>query len=302
MPTQTRRDFLKLSTLAGAATLLPGASATAMASIPREFCIFTKHLQSLSFNQLAEVTAEMGAQGIEAPIRPGGQVEPERVEEDLPKLAEALRKSGLNITILTSGITEVSASQHTEKVLRTARALGVRRYRMGFCKYDLNRPIWPQLEAWGVKFKNLVALSREIGIQPLFQNHSGKDYVGAPVWDLFSLMKEYPASDWSFAFDIYHATVEGSKSWPLEVNLVREHIGAAYFKDFKWGPKGAETCPLGEGVVGREYITMLKKFGYSGPVSLHVEYLEDRAKDPGYLAEAVKATSRDLALLKNWWK
>jgi sugar phosphate isomerase/epimerase len=229
-------------------------------------------------------------------------VEPARVEEELPRLVEALKKVGCSLTILTSGITEASTAQHTEKVLRTAKALGVKRYRMGFCKYDLKQPILPQLDAWSAKFKTLIALSKEIGMQPLFQNHSGKEYLGAPVWDVFSIMKDYPAKDWAFAFDIMHATVEGSLSWPLEVNLVRDHIGVAYFKDFKWGDKKFTTCPLGEGVVSKDYVGMLKKSGYGGPVSLHVEYLDHRMKEPTYLAEALKATQRDFAVLKDWWK
>ena len=295
-----RRQFLQTSSLLSAAAVL-NVPAQAATTGPQEFLVFTKHFPGLSFERLADVVAGVGATGIEAPIRPGGHVEPAKVETELPKLVEALKQRKLTLGIMTTAITEVSAAQRTEQVLRTAKALGVPRYRMGFCKYDLSKPILPQLDAWGAKFKELIALSREIGIQPLFQNHSGKDYVGAAVWDVFSLMKDYPAKDWSLAFDIYHATVEGSKSWPLEVNLVRDHIGAAFFKDFKWGPKGAENCPLGEGAVSKDYVPMLKKSGYTGPVSLHVEYLEDKMKEADYLETAIKATQRDLALLKQWW-
>ena len=299
----TRRAFLKTcSTAASAAAVGVPILGNAAEPAKQEFCIFTKHLQGLEFKQIADIIASAGAAGVEAPGRPGGHVEPARIEDDLPKLMNVLQEAGLKMTILTSAITEVSDAQMTEKVLRTAKSLGVQRYRMGVCKYDLKQPIIPQLEALSPKFKELIALSREIGIQPLFQNHSGKDYVGAPIWDIFALIKDYPAKDWSMAFDIYHATVEGSKSWPLEVNLIRDYIGAAYFKDFKWGAKGAETCPLGEGVVSREYVAMLKKFGYSGPVSLHVEYLEGSAKDKDYVELAAKATKRDFATLKTWWK
>ncbi|MEY4484343.1 MAG: hypothetical protein RL693_1795 [Verrucomicrobiota bacterium] len=266
-----------------------------------DYCFFTKHLQGVEFDKLADIAAGIGVNGIEAPIRPGGHVVPERVEEDLPKLADALKKRGLKISIMTSGINEVSAEQNTEKVLRTAKAMGVNHYRMLYQKYDLTKPIMPQLDGWRSKFKDLIALSKEIGIQPLYQNHSGKDYLGAPVWDIYSIMKDYSPEEWSFAFDIYHATVEGSLSWPLEFNLVRDRIGVAYFKNFKWGAKKAEPCPLGDGVVNKDYAVMLKKINFTGPVSLHVEYLKGSIKDPGYLDEAIKATQRDFAVLKEWW-
>ena len=300
----TRRHFLKSATFASAAAALGPvlSSRAAAATAGQEFCFFTKHLGGLSYDEIADIAAGLeGMSGIEAPIRPGGHVEPVKVEEDLPKLAEQLKKRGLGITIMTSGINEVSAEQNTEKVLRTAKAVGVDRYRMNYNKYDLSKPIWPQLQEWKAKFKDLIALSKEIGIQPLYQNHSGKDYLGAPVWDVFTLMQDYPAKEWAFAFDFYHATVEGSLSWPLELNLVRDRLGAIYFKNFKWGAKKAEPCPLGEGVVGKEQVAMLKKIGFTGPISLHVEYLKGSVKDEGYLKEAIAATKRDFAVLKEWW-
>lgn len=306
----SRRHFLKSASLAGAATALAPilspqsvqAAAAAPAATSPDYCFFTKHLLGLPFDEVADIAAGLeGMKGIEAPIRLGGHVEPAKVEDGLPKLAEALTKRGLGITIMTSGINEVSQEQNTEKVLRTAKAVGIQRYRMNYNKYDLTKPIWPQLQEWKAKFKDLIALSREIGIQPLYQNHSGKDYLGAPVWDVYTLMQDYPEKDWAFAFDFYHATVEGSLSWPLELNLVRDRMGAVYFKNFKWGARKAEACPLGEGVVGPEQVAALKKIGFSGPISLHVEYLKGSVKDESYLKEAIAATKRDFAVLKEWW-
>ena len=96
----TRRHFLQTAAL-GAASLAIGSNAQA-AKGKHTLCAFTKHLQNLSFDQIADIAAEVGLDGIEAPIRPGGHVEPERVTEDLPKLAEALKKRNLEITIMTS--------------------------------------------------------------------------------------------------------------------------------------------------------------------------------------------------------
>lgn len=293
-----RRTFLhglSASALAGA---LPLKAAT---DSPRNrLCFFSKHLQGLSFDDIASVAAEVGVDGIEAPIRPKGHIEPERVPDELPKFVEALKKQGLEMTILTSGITEVSPEQHTESVLRTAAQLGIKRFRMGVTKYDLKQPIWPQLEAAKPIIKDLVALSRELGIQPLFQNHSGKDYMGAPVWDVYSLMRDYPPGELSFAFDILHATVEGGLSWPLHFQLVSDHIGAAYLKDFKWVGRKIETCPLGEGQVNPAYGKMLMESGYQGPISLHVEYLKGDAKDPAVLKSFRDAHQRDLGVVREW--
>lgn len=293
-----RRSFIRnLSALALTSPLMADAPKKKGANT---FCYFTKHLQGLSYDEIASVSAEMGVDGIEAPIRPKGHIEPEKVVDELPKFVDALKKQGLEMTILTSGINEVSAEQRSEEILRTAAKLGVKRFRMSYYKYDLKKPIWEQLQAVRPKIKDLVALCAEIGIQPLFQNHSGKDYFGAPIWDMYSIMREYPAPQFSFCFDILHATCEGGKSWPLEFNLVKDHIGAAYFKDFKWDGRKLVTVPLGEGQVDPEYGAMLMKSGYGGPISLHLEYLHGDAKDPAVLKSFREAHARDLRLLKTW--
>ena len=302
----TRRHFLKSTTALAASAFtaqssLLTAAAGEASSGGNEYCFFTKHLQGLSYSQIADIAADLGVQGIEAPIRPGGHIEPEKVEEELPKFVDELKKRGLKMMVLTSGINGVNAEQHTEKVLKTAKAVGVPQYRMNWYKYDLEKPIWPQLESFKPQLKDLVAFSKEIGIRPLYQNHSGKTNAGAPIWDMYSLIREYDPADCGFAFDIMHATVEGSESWPLEVGLVHQHIGCAYFKDFTFAGEKHATCPLGEGAVKKDYVKMLKKLGWSGACSLHIEYLKGKVKDPNYVEEAVKATKRDLAVLKEWW-
>ena len=303
---QNRRTFLTTAaTAAGAALISHPLAAAPSGKRMNKLCAFTKHLQGLSFDQIADIAAECGLDGIEAPVRPKGHVEPERIEEDLPKLAEALKKRGLEITIMTSGINQVSKEQNTEAVLRTAAKLGVKRYRMLYFKYDLTKPILPQLDEWRPMIKDLVQLSAEIGIQPLLQNHSGKDYFGAPIWDAFSIMKDYTPEQFSFAFDIYHATVEGGLSWPLDLALVGTHLGAAYFKDCKWIGRGkAEGVPLGTGQASPDFAKMLNKLAFTGPVSLHTEYMVEKgaqgAPSPEFVKASLEAFKRDLAVVKEW--
>jgi sugar phosphate isomerase/epimerase len=301
----TRRDFLKTASLgAGAlasAMVPPPGASSAEPSGHITFAVFTKHLLGQSPDRLADILAEAGVTAIEAPIRPKGHVEPERVVDELPKFVETLRKRGIEIAVLASGINAVTKEQHTEEVLRTARALGIKRFRMDWYRYDLRQPIWEQLEGFKPKLRDLVDLSRDVGILPCYQNHSGNNLVGAPVWDMAMLMRPYKPAELAWCFDIMHATIEGSLSWPIEVNLVRDRLAVAVFKNFVWSGKGHKDAPLGEGVVGKEYVAMLKRFNYSGPVTLHVEYLEGEVRDEGYASRAIAATKRDLAVLKSWW-
>lgn len=303
----TRRHFLKTAALGAAASALPEFTRAAEAATTgaTQFAMFSKHFIGLDYDHLADTLAECGIKAIEAPVRPKGgtHVDVEKVEDELPKLVEALKKRGVEIAVLTSGISAVSKEQHTESILRTAKALGIPRYRMDWYPYDFSKPIWAQLDELKPKLKELVSFSKEVGILPCYQNHSGNRNIGAAIWDMDYLMRDYKPSELAWCFDIMHANIEGQMSWPIEVNLVHEHIGVAYFKNIRWtaDAKGHEPAPLGEGVVNKSYVDLLKKLKWSGPVSLHIEYLKGKLKDEGYLQEAIAATKRDMAVLKSWW-
>lgn len=259
---------------------------------PNKLCAFVKFLQSLSFDELADVIAELGFDGIEATVRPGGQIPPERAEQDLPKLVEALGKRGLEITIMTTAVTRAD-DKLSQTVLRTAAALGVKKYRMGYYRYDLSQPIAAQLEALRPTVRDLAALNRELGIAAVYQNHSGSRNVGAPVWDLHELLGDIPPSEVGVAFDIRHATVEGGLAWPIHFQLMRPHLGAVYVKDFRWQGRRPENVPLGEGQVDPAFFGQLAKARFAGPVSVHVEYLPKAG-----VKENIEALRRDLATLR----
>ena len=58
--------------------------------------------------------------------------------------------------------------------------------------------------------------------------------------------------------------------------------------------------PLGEGQVDPAYGKMLMKTGYSGPISLHVEYLEGNPKDAAVLKGFRESHLRDMKTLHIW--
>jgi sugar phosphate isomerase/epimerase len=298
--TLNRRQFLKHAAMltAGAATLPATLSAATESPSPWQFCAFEKPLQFLNFDDLADLLAELGFNGVEAAVRPGGHVLPERVEEDLPKFVEALKKRGLEITILTSGINNVE-QPHTEKVLRTAAKLGIQRYRMLWWQYDLKQPIWPQVEAFRPVLKDLVALNREVGISGLYQNHSGPRTVGASLWDIYSLIKDYQPKDIGLAYDVYHAQVEGGLSWPTQFQLVKSHIMAVCVKDFDWAKGGLKSVPLGTGRLDQKIIPAIKEAKITGPMSIHVEYVPDDSRDKRVIQEALR---KDFETWRAWLK
>ncbi|QDT63489.1 sugar phosphate isomerase/epimerase family protein [Calycomorphotria hydatis] len=298
----SRREFLSLAAAAGMTALNPlpeGLLAEESAKPKTRFAAFTKQLQNLSFEQLAHEVNEIGLDGIEAPVRPGGHVLPERVEEELPQMAEALAKYNRDIMILTSGINSVD-DPYAERVLRTAKQLGIPQFRLAYYRYDKSQPLDKTLAEVKAKLTDLSAMCGEIGIQGIYQNHSGSQFVGSTIWDIHSVVKDLPQESIGLAFDIRHAVVEAGLSWPILYRRAKERIAAIYVKDFVWdGPK-VVNVPLGSGHVNSQFFNMLADDGYDGPFSLHVEYFE---KVPASEATKVgRAFFHDLAKLKNWWE
>jgi sugar phosphate isomerase/epimerase len=287
----SRRGFLTGS-LAAAAVACARPAAAREEPPAGPICAFTKFLQPLSYEQLAETIAELGFDGVEATVRAGGHVLPERVEEDLPKLVEALQNHGLDLTVMTSDVSRVD-QQHSEAVLRTAASLGIERYRMGYYTYDLQRPVRAQRDAYRPAIRELAAMNRELGLQGLYQNHAGARYVGATVWDFQELIQDIPPAEIAIAFDIRHAVAEAGFSWPVLLNLAEPHLGALFVKDFRWQGDRAENVPLGEGRVDRRFLTRVGRF--RGPISLHVEYLQRAGVEPN-----IAALGTDLATLRQW--
>lgn len=293
MNPMSRRQFFALSS----ALALAPRTAFSIPAKPK-ICVFTKALQELSYDELADRIADHGFQGIEAPIRNGGHIEPERVDEELPKMVEALKKRDLEITIMASSVNSLSQPL-TEKTLRVASSLGIQRYRMQYFIYESDKPIQKQLNEWKPQLKDLAALNRELGIQALYQNHAGAKYFGSALWDLEWALRGIPKKEIGVAYDIRHATVEGGLNWPTTFRLLRPKIAALYMKDFVWNGANVENTPLGAGRVDYpRLIEMVQSSEFSGPISLHVEYIDHR--DPKLIPDHLKAMAKDLETLKGY--
>jgi len=267
-------------------------------SAPRQpICVFTKPFNSLSFDALADRIAELGFDGIEAPIRKGGHVEPTEVEDGLPKLVEALRKRDLEITVMASDVNDPD-DPVTAKVLRTAATLGIRRYRMKYLKYDLSRSVIEQLDEWRPRFRDLAAMNHDLQIQAVYQNHASGTILGAALWDLKHVLEGIPVDQVGVAYDVRHATVEGGKCWPVTFNVIRPHIDTVYVKDFQWVGKQVQNVPLGKGQIDPRFFRILADSEFAGPIGLHEEYLDHRK--PELVPQHLAAIKQDLATLKAW--
>lgn len=298
-PIMNRRHFLKSSAaiLATAAVPASGAAAPAAAMPGFPQAVFTKFLEKLSADDLGRRIAELGISGIEAPIRAGGHIEPTEVAEKLPAFVDALARHQVAISILSSDISRADTA--AESLLRTAASVGIRRYRLAHFRYDLKKPIAPQLADVRARLKDLAAMNRELGVQGQYQNHRGNNYVGGPVWDMVHALEGIDPAQLGLAFDFAHATVEGANAWELNFRRAAPHVVAVYFKDYRLNGRQWSACPLGQGVVQPRAAALARQLlPATTPISLHIEYItgsgETRVRD------TIAAMKTDLATLNGW--
>src|SRR4051812_32066893 len=243
-----RRDFIKRTLTFSAATALTSGSLS-VRSAPdghvSPIVIFSKVYQSLnlSFRDAAALTAEAGLDGVDAVIRPQGEIEPEQAAERLPQYVEALRERQLRMPLTTTAISSPE-SPFAETILRTAKKLGIQSYRVGFVQSSEGAAKAKQLTETRAKLKALAALNKEVGIGALVQNHSpsGHEYLGGNLKDLYQLVEGFDPEQIGVAFDIGHALLVHGSEWESHFNRIKSSVRAVYVKDAKppnrWVPFG----------------------------------------------------------------
>ena len=309
----TRRDFLKQTTLAlGALPLIPATQveSTNETDIPfPDVYIFSKHLQFLNYTDMADAAVSMGFNGVDLTVRPDGHVLPDRVEDDLPKAVDVLKKVGFAPNLLTTAVGDARNATDI-RVLKTASKLGFQRYRMIWYRYDPKQLMPDSIQRFQGQLRALGELNKELNLTGCYQNHAGL-LVGASVWELHEMLKPADPAYMGVQYDIRHATVEGGLSWPNGLRLLQSRIKSIALKDFHWSKKDGvwtvQNVPIGEGMVDfKTYFRRLKQANLRVPVSLHVEYPMGGAEHGATRLsipqnELFAAMKRDLDRLKQLW-
>jgi len=308
----SRRKFIKSTFAAGALLPLAGADLFAAparkAAAPKVY-IFSKHLQFLNYDDMAAAAMEMGFDGVDLTVRPNGHVLPERVPDDLPRAAEAIKKAGATPFMMTTAVDDAN-DPIDRRLLETASKLGFRMYRMNWLSYPDDKPMPQAIEEYVNTMKQLGELNSQLQLNGFYQNHSGLQ-VGASMWELWQILKEADKEHLGVQYDIRHAMVEGGESWQNGLRLIHQHIKALTIKDFKWGTKagkwGVQDVPMGEGMIDfKNYVKLLRQYGVDVPISLHIEYplggVEHGATKISIDKKQVfAAMKKDLQFVKRLW-
>lgn len=244
--------------------------------------VFSKHLKDFSLEELAVLLPESGIRSLDLVVRPDGHVRPDQVESELPRCHELLSRAGIGIAMITTDITD-PGDPLARRILRTASALGITHYKIGYYRYAGFGTLREQRRQVAAALRGLSEINGEYGIRGGYHNHSNT-FFGASPADIAAVLEDLPAEWIGVYFDPAHAVIEGgTAAWEMGMDLVSNRIIMLSVKDFcrvgnKSGVGGGRQSsvkihPLEGGEVPWDRVLAnLCRCGFAGPISVHGEY------------------------------
>jgi sugar phosphate isomerase/epimerase len=294
----TRRQLLAAAAAgAGPAAAQAQAQYKAGGAKPRSkppVCLYSKQLAKVQYDELGKVLRDLGFDGCDLSVEPGGHVLPERAQGDLVRAVEAVTDVGLDVPMITTSITS-PADPNFRPVLAMAGFMGVPLFRPGVWRYDGTSEIDARIAQVHVEIAGLMSVGRSAGMAMGLRNVAG-DNVGGAVWDTSFMIRGMDPQWVGYDFDPGSATaVGGVDGWWVALRLALPRLKMATLNDFNWtkdasGAWKATPCPLGEGMVDwSKFFATLARAKFTGPLSIEMGYQP---------AKELDAIQRDLEFVR----
>jgi sugar phosphate isomerase/epimerase len=257
-------------------------------------CLYSKQLAKVAYDDLGKLLRDLGFDGCDLSVEPGGHVLPGHAQADLVRAILAVTDVGLEVPMFTTAITSPGDSD-LRLILGIGSFMGVPLFRPGVWKYDGTSAIEARLAQVQGEIAGLAAVGRAAKMAMGLRNVAG-DNVGSAVWDTNLMIRSLDPQWVGYDFDPGSAAaVGGSDGWWLALRLALPRLKMVALNDFNWtkdtgGAWKATPCPLGEGMVDwPKFFTALARAKFTGPLSIEIAYR------PAKEAEAI---ARDLEFVR----
>jgi sugar phosphate isomerase/epimerase len=258
--------------------------------------VFTKPWQNLEIDDLAELVAELGFDGIELPVRPGFQVEPETIEISLSNAVRVFKNKGLMIYSVAGDFdhrTAVACAEAGVPVLRT------------MLKLSPDMSYMESVEAFRGDARSigkaLVGSGTTIGLQ----NHCD-EFVTSSI-GIIHAIEHLAADEVSAVLDLGHTGLDGEME-EIAIDIAWSRLSMINLKNAIRIEDGIDSNGAIQWnrtwVAGREGFTSwdkvvaeLNKRSYKFPICLTAEY-KDESLNPLVGKAVIPPLKDDLAFLK----
>jgi sugar phosphate isomerase/epimerase len=272
-----------------------------------QIVMFSKHLGELSVAEAGRRVKELGFEGIDLTVRPGGHVVPDGVERALPEAVRQLKEIGLSVPMITTGIVGAD-DPATEAIMAAAASQGIRNLKLGYWPYRPFGALHAQLDAARKAMDGIEALAQKHDVRACIHSHSS-NCLSAVAGNIYFILRDRDPRNVGAFIDPGHMTFEGAGSgWMQGIDLLQQYLSMVAVKALGLYPeKNPETgdtrwrdriVPLREGMVRwREVWSCLKQLGFDGVVTFHSEYQGAHSWKDLTLEELIVQTREDLDYL-----
>ena len=257
-------------------------------------CLYSQALIDIPYIDLPMVVQDLGFDGVDLTVQPGGHVLPEKAGVSLMPALEAFTGVGLDVPMITTALTSLEDTT-AQDILGLASFIKVPFFRPGHWKFTGSPAIEMQLILVQRQVSGLAELARATGMVMGIHNFvEGTE--GAAVADINRVIRPMDARLVGYDFDAAYATVQGGAAgFAPALAQALPRLKMVSVRDFKWveqagGARRRIACPLGEGVVEwGPFFAALAKARFAGPISVQVDH---QPKSP------MVAIRKDLAFVR----
>ncbi len=240
--------------------------------------VFTKPWRTKRLPELAQFVRGLGFDGVELPVRPGFQVEPENVERDLPVAARIFADAGLKIWSV--------AGTADERTIVACGKAGIPLIRV-MVRIDTTKGYRRCVEEARSQYESVVGLLERYRVCIGVQNHEGP-FVGSAL-GIMDVIGGFEPRHVCAVLDFAHCALAGEPP-DIALDIVSSHLGMVNLKNAVRrrlnGKPGEPARWKVEWVSGREgYASwplvgqLLRLRACVAPVCLTAEYSDEAAVD-----------------------
>jgi sugar phosphate isomerase/epimerase len=251
--------------------------------------VFTKPWPKMTLVELAKFVKGLGLNGVELPVRPGFQVEPQSIAKGLPEAVKILKDHGLHIGSVAGNTDEPTIAACGENGVPIIRVcLGV----------DMNIGYMASEKRIRDQYDKLIPALDKHNVAIGVQNHC--DYCIGSAIGIMHLIEKYDPKHVCAVLDMAHCAVDGEPE-VMAIDICWSHLRLVNFKSAFHlrtnGPEAVEaqwgvywsTCHH-SGYSWSKAINALKVRGYKGDLCLPAEYNDGNA--------VVRLLQEDVAYIK----
>ncbi len=238
---------------------------------------FSKAPRCDNADQFIALAERFGVAGFDLCVRPGYPVEPANASRTLPPLVDALRRSGLDVPLISAPTSMNDAEDaETQQLIAAAGDAGVRLVKIGYFR-PIRRDYRQQVDDARRRLETFGKFGRRYGVRICYHTHCG--YLGYGAAALTHLLDGQDPSHLGAYLDTAHTWLAG-EPWDAAMDMVEPYLAAVALKDatLKLQGKGrsgkqVHCPPAPQGMVDWDTVfPELHTRRFVGTVSVHAEF------------------------------